>query len=299
MDVFNCLGGGVRQTIGQEELGGLEMPIPPKEEQMSIAKFLDRETIKIDELIKKQEKLIELLDEKRKLVISSSVTNGLKNSVAFKESGSNWIGQIPTHWITGKVKNYFQVTLGKMLQSEQKKESDRLVSYLRAANIQLAGVDISDVKEMWVSENELRELKLADGDILVSEGGDVGRCCIWNSELDECYFQNSINRVRPIGNQSNKFFYYWMTFAKSTGYIDILCNKSTIAHLTAEKLSALPMVFPPIDEQIEISSYLDAMFDKFEALISRSELSIALLKEHRTSLISAAVTGKIDVRELA
>jgi type I restriction enzyme S subunit len=271
---------------------------PALDEQKLIVNFLDRETVKIDELIKKQEKLIELLEEKRKSVINKVITKGLQTDAALKESKIKWIGEVPNHWTIGKVKNYFQVTLGKMLQPEQKKDTDRLVSYLRAANIQLSGVDISDVKEMWLTENELKELLLVDGDILVSEGGDVGRCCIWNSELEECYFQNSINRVRPIGNQSNKFFYYWMTFAKNAGYVDILCNKSTIAHLTAEKLSALPMIFPPIDEQIEITKYLDSMFTRFDSLITKSDLSIAFLKEHRASLISAAVTGKIDVRGL-
>lgn len=295
--------GSINQTSGiqnldQDRYFNEKVPFPSLNEQKAIASFLDRETAKIDQLIQKQEKLIELLRLKRQAVIYKSVTKGLNTQASLSPSKITWIGEIPSHWVAGKVKNYFQVTLGKMLQPEQKRSTDRLVSYLRAANIQLSGVDISDVKEMWLSENELKELRLADGDILVSEGGDVGRCCIWNSELDECYFQNSINRVRPIGRQSNKFFYYWMTFAKNTGYIDILCNKSTIAHLTAEKLSALPMVFPPIKEQDAIVDFLDSMFVKFDALISKSELSISFLKEHRTSLISAAVTGKIDIREL-
>jgi type I restriction enzyme S subunit len=285
-------------VLSREDFKSLLIPVPPKDEQIRIANFLDRETAKIDELIQKQEKLIELLEEKRKSVIGSVITKGLSADNVFKESNIQWIGKVPNYWTIGKVKNYFQVTLGKMLQPEKKRDTDRLVRYLRAANIQLSGADTTDVKEMWLSENELKELRLIDGDILVSEGGDVGRCCIWKSELEECYFQNSINRVRPIGNQLNKFFYYWMTFAKNSGYIDILCNKSTIAHLTAEKLSALPMVFPPIGEQIEIANYLDSMFLKFDLLISKSELSIAFLKEHRSSLISAAVTGKIDVREL-
>ncbi len=295
---MKTLGAGVRQTITFNDIGDNYWPLPSLEEQKTIANFLDVETTRIDELVQKQEKLIELLELKRQVVVYDSVTKGLNKSEKFKNSNIAWIGSIPSHWVTGKVKNYFQVTLGKMLQNEPKKDSDKLVKYLRAANIQTSGVDISDVKEMWLSENELNTLQLREGDILVSEGGDVGRCCIWNAELEECYFQNSINRVRPIGNQSNKFFYYWMTYAKNTGYIDILCNKSTIAHLTAEKLSALPMVFPPFEEQIKISCYLDSMFAKFDALISKSELSISLLKEYRASLISAAVTGKVDVKGL-
>lgn len=296
---FETLANGVtRYGLGSYAIDNLSIPLPPYEEQKAIANFLDRETAKIDELIQKQKELIELLEIKRQAVIYRSVTKGLNGPASLKESKISWIGETPSHWVIGKVKNYYQVTLGKMLQPEQKKESDMLVSYLRAANIQVSGVDISDVKEMWLSENELKALALEDGDVLVSEGGDVGRCSIWNGELDECYFQNSINRVRPKMGQLNKFFYYWMIFAKNTGYIDILCNKSTIAHLTAEKLSALPMVFPPIEEQTKITNYLDKMFLSFDALITKSKFSISLLKQHRASLISAAVTGKIDVREL-
>ena len=151
---------------------------------------------------------------------------------------------------------------------------------------------------MWFSATERKHLRLKDGDLLVSEGGDVGRSCIWKSELPECYYQNSANRVRGFNGNNNRFLYYWILTVKNGGYIDILCNKSTIAHFTAEKVNALPVAYPEPAEQIMIAKHLDSETSKIDTLIEKSKLSIELAKEHRTALISAAVTGKIDVRDM-
>ena len=279
-------------------IGSCIVPVPPLEEQKQIAAFLDKETTKIDALVDKQEQLITLLREKRQAIISHAVTRGLNPNVKMKESEIEWLGEVPEHWEVSLLKWRYQVTLGKMLKSKQTSPNETEEFYLRAANIQWRGVDTTDVKRMWFTEAEKKKLKLYRDDLLVSEGGDVGRSSLWNEEIEDCYIQNSINRIRARENADTRFLYYWMYFIKHVGYIDMICNKATIAHFTVEKVGATPCVYPPLEEQKQIIAFLDKETTKIDTLIEKCETAIELLKERRTALISAAVTGKIDVRNV-
>ena len=166
--------------------------------------------------------------------------------------------------------------------------------YLRAANIQWNGVDTTDIKTMWFSPRDRTQLKLRSGDLLVSEGGDVGRSTLWKQELEECYIQNSVNRIRGKENNSTKFLYYWIATVKAKGYIDVLCNKSTIAHFTAEKVAVVPVPLPPQQEQAAIASFLDRETAKIDGLIAEQEKLIDLLTEKRQATISQAVTKGLN-----
>lgn len=213
---------------------------------------------------------------------------------AYKDSGVEWLGAVPSHWHVTALKREFSVTLGKMLQTDASSPEDVLGPYLRAANIQWSGVDASDIKSMWLSVRDVVQLRLLPGDLLISEGGDVGRSCLWQGELEECYFQNSVNRVRPINGGSSRFLYYWMSTIKDKGYVDVLCNKSTIAHFTAEKVAAVPVPIPPNSEQESISHFLDRETAKIDALVAEQEQLITLLEEKRQAVISHAVTKGLD-----
>jgi type I restriction enzyme S subunit len=213
---------------------------------------------------------------------------------AYKDSGVEWLGEVPSHWHVTALKREYSVTLGKMLQTDASSPGDVLGPYLRAANIQWSGVDVSDIKTMWLSGRDVLQLRLLPGDLLISEGGDVGRSCLWRGELEECYFQNSVNRVRPINGGSSRFLYYWMSTIKDKGYVDVLCNKSTIAHFTAEKVAAVPVPIPPNGEQESISHFLDCETAKIDALVAEQEQLITLLKEKRQAVISHAVTKGLD-----
>jgi type I restriction enzyme S subunit len=181
-----------------------------------------------------------------------------------------------------------------MLQNDASSEYDELAYYLRAANIQWSGVDLSDVKQMWISPREREQLALLEGDLLVSEGGDVGRSAIWGGELDVCYFQNSVNRVRAHIGNSTRFLYYWLSTIKGIGFIDIICNKSTIAHFTAEKVAAVPVALPFPEEQSTIAAFLDHETAQIDTLIAEQQKLIALLKEKRQAVIAHAVTKGLD-----
>jgi type I restriction enzyme S subunit len=208
----------------------------------------------------------------------------------YKDSGVEWLGDVPGHWVVTALKRGFEVTLGKMLQPDSTGPNDELLHYLRAANIQWDGVDSTDVKQMWFSKRDRAQLCLVRGDLLVSEGGDVGRSCIWASELEICYFQNSVNRVRARDGHSNRYLYYWISTVKDKGYIDVLCNKSTIAHFTAEKVAAVPIPLPAPSEQTQIAAFLDRETAKIDALVAEQRRLMALLKEKRQAVISHAVT---------
>lgn len=207
----------------------------------------------------------------------------------YKNSGVEWLGEVPVHWCVSALKRGYDVILGKMLQPEPKKESDQLLPYLRAANIQPKGVDLTDVKKMWFSPSEARQLTLEYGDLLISEGGDVGRPALWSSGPGY-HIQNSINRARPKANNSAHFLFYWILAIKQKGYVDVLCNKSTIAHFTAEKVAGVPTPFPPGSEQQAIATFLDYETARIDALVEEQQRLIELLKEKRQAVISHAVT---------
>jgi type I restriction enzyme, S subunit len=212
----------------------------------------------------------------------------------YKHSGVEWLGEVPEGWEVTALKRGFDVTLGKMLQPESKSPDDELLPYLRAANIQWGGVDTADIKQMWFTKRDRAQLQLEVGDLLVSEGGDVGRSCLWAGELEDCYFQNSVNRVRAHDSHSNNYLRYWISTIKDKGYIDVLCNKSTIAHFTAEKVASVPIPLPPPPEQTAIAAFLDRETAKIDALVAEQRRLIDLLKEKRQAVISHAVTKGLN-----
>ena len=213
-----------------------------------------------------------------------------------KIAGIPLLSKVPAHWNVNTIKRGFEITLGKMLQPIQKNDAEILAPYLRSVNVRWGSVDVSDVQTMWFSPNELQQLSLVDGDLVVCEGGDAGRASIWRDELNLCSFQNSVNRVRSAGGNDPRYLLYWLASIKESGYVDIVCNKATIAHLTKDKLSNLPMPYPPAEEQSAIASYLDAETFRIDTLIEHVKQEIALLQEFRSATITDAVLGRIDVQ---
>jgi len=288
--------GSIMHGLNSSIVKSLTLPVPNLPEQRTILNFLDHETAKIDTLIEKQQQLIKLLKEKRQAVISHAVTKGLNPNAPMRDSGVEWLGEVPEHWGSTQIKYGYDITLGKMLQKEAKSSEDKNKLYLKAMNIQPEGLYLDKIGKMWFSPNDMKSLRLQKGDVLISEGGDVGRACIWMAELPECYIQNAINRARPLKERSSRYLLYWMSMLKDSEYIDTLCNKATIAHYTAEKLESSPLLLPENDEANQIASFLDNETLKIDKLIEKADSLILFINERRTALISAAVTGKIDVR---
>jgi len=291
---------GAVPSLSDRNLLDYPLLVPSVPEQRAIADFLDRETARIDTLIEEQQRLIEMLRERRAGVIAEAVTRGIDVGVP-ASTKIEWLGPTPTHWRVGKVKHCGDVTLGKMLQSVDS-GSDVYAPYLRAANVQPDGaLHEDDVKEMWFSVAELASLNLLRGDVVVVEGGvgGYGRAAYLDHDLDGWGFQNSINRIRPHEGADGRYIAYFLIMARAKGFIEAYCNVVSMPHLTAEKLNSLRMPIPTLDEQQRIANYLDEQTFKIDRLIAETEQFIQLARERRAALITAAVTAQIDVQRAA
>ena len=209
----------------------------------------------------------------------------------------NLLAQTPDNWTKASVRNYCDVQLGKMLQNDPSSERDELKPYLRAINIGRRGLDLSHEFNMWIRTREADRFRLTKGDILVSEGGDVGRVAVFDAD-GEYYFQNAINRVRPKqnGKIEPEFIYYWFTFLKVAGYVEMICNVATIPHFTAEKVKAAPLALPPRDTQRRISRFLNEKTARIDGLIHKKRELLDRVAEKRQALITLAVTQGMNAQ---
>jgi len=289
-------------TIGilnQEKTRLIPLAIPPIYEQKLIADYLDRETTEIDNLIAEKEKMLALLEEKREALISRAVTCGLDSNVSFKRSGIEWLGEVPEHWNLQRVKHSFEITLGKMLDPTPRNNSDIEVPYLKALHIHWDRVKFQNLPTMWANKIEIQNLELKQGDLLVCEGGDVGRATILKTKLPlNSIIQNSVHRVRSKESGENRFLRYLLRHASVKGVLDVVCNKATIGHFTVEKFREFWIAAPTKAEQKLIADFLDLETAKINKLLAAIKESIALLKERRSALITAAVTGQISIEEM-
>jgi type I restriction enzyme S subunit len=272
------------------------LPIPPLVEQIQIANFLDHETAKIDILIDKQQQLIKLLKEKRQAVISHAVTKGLNPDVPMKESGVEWLGAVPEGWSVAKLSYRYEVLLGKMLD-DKKITGAYLGKYLRNTDVQWDRINTDDLPEMDFRPDEQERFSVKKGDLIVCEGGEIGRSAIWEKG-ESCFYQKALHRLRPADSRkdNSRFMFYVLNDAVHQERFVSGAGKATIAHLPAETFKQYRFGFPPLHEQLLIAKHLDVIKAKFDLVEQKANSQIELLKERRTALISAAVTGKIDVR---
>ncbi|GLY69703.1 restriction endonuclease subunit S [Amycolatopsis taiwanensis] len=277
---------GVR--IGQAEIDNdlyrvMPVLLPPMAEQRAIADYLDRETARIDTLVEEQQRLIEMLRERRAAVISSA------------------LAPIDS-WVRRRIKHIGETSLGKMLDAGRAvRDGDQLRPYVRAADVRADGsVNLVDLNEMPFSDAEMEVFDLRAGDVLLIEGGaTVGRPGFMFESAPGIAFQKTVNRLR-VGPQTDARFVYWsMLRLYESAYYANHYGSVSFVHLTGEKLREIELHLPPLDEQRAIAAYLDEQTLKIDALIAETERFIELARERRAALITAVVTGQIDVREMA
>jgi len=200
-------------------------------------------------------------------------------------------------WTKLQVKRRFAVELGKMLQNVPSSSSDQEVPYLKALHVQWDEVKMNDLPTMWASPNDIDALQIQTGDLLVCEGGEVGRATLVKTDPPEnCIIQNSLHRVRTNEKGNVQFLVYLLRHATNQSWLDVLCNKSTIAHFTVEKFKEMWTWLPDGDTQRRIAAYLDRETAHIDALIAAKEHLLALLAEKRQALIARAVTRGLDPR---
>ena len=288
--------GAKMPRVSWDFISNLDIAYPSVTDQTTIANYLDRKTAEIDKLIAQKERLLELYEEEKTAIINQAVTKGIDPDVKLKDSGIDWLGEIPEGWEVKKLKYVANIVLGKMLTNNDKGGYEKR-KYLRAANIEWLCVNVSDVKEMWFSSDELARLRIKEGDLLVSEGGEVGRSCIWKNELNECYIQNSVHKV-SFANSNNSIYFLNLFFIMGQkGFFDSIVNRISIAHLTGEKLKEIYVVCPPSEEQTAIVRQIETEIVSINTKIAKTKKIIELQKEYRSALISEVVTGKIRVTQ--
>ena len=208
----------------------------------------------------------------------------------YKPSGIEWLGDVPEHWEVKPVKLGFDIQLGKMLQPDASGPQDSEVHYLKAQHVQWETVQTVDLPTMWASSTDEAKYGVTDGDLLVCEGGDVGRAGFIRDPPSRTIIQNALHRVRPHGYNDSRLLMYVLEHAADHNWFDILCNRATIAHFTGEKFGALRVPLPPQKEQRVIAEFLDRETAKIDTLMAKKQTLIERLKEKRTALISRTVT---------
>lgn len=286
-----------RDYVGLVAQKDFEIVLPSLNEQKAIASFLDRETAKIDALIAKKERLIELLQEKRTAIISHAVTKGLNPTVQMKDSGVEWLGKIPTHWEKTRIK----YALHQIIDTEHKTAPsypDGEYLIVRTSNVRNGQLVFDDAK--YTDHEGFREWtkrgKPEPGDILFTREAPAGEACLVPENLSLCLGQRMVlfrvNHQMLDENYGIRSLYGGI----AAEFISSLSQGSTVAHFNMADIGNIPLLLPPLEEQAAIASYLDRETAKIDALIAKIREGIEKLKEYRTALISAAVTGKIDVR---
>ena len=212
----------------------------------------------------------------------------------YRDSGLPWVGAVPTSWTIVPVYARYEVALGKMLDAKQI-SGVHLKPYLRNVDVQWDKVNIEELPLMDFAPADRERFSLRPGDLLVCEGGEVGRTAMWQGELDDCYYQKALHRVRPRDTSDlPRFFYYVMWTAAKQGVFSGSANANTIDHLTAVQLRHFHFPLPGPAEQRAIADFLDRETAEIDALIAKKERLIELLQEKRTALITRAVTKGLD-----
>lgn len=273
------------------------MPFPSNEEQIYIASFLNSRMTIIDSLISKEQQLIGLLKEKRQAIITHAVTKGLDPNVPMKDSGVEWVGKMPRHWNVQKLKRSFQVLNGSTPRSDNPLYWDGNIIWVTPEDLSLTvSPFIYESSRQITSEgyHSCGTNLVSKGSIIVSTRAPIGYVKIAKVEL--CTNQGCRSLVKKTNSNELYFFYYLSCFAS---VLNSFGQGSTFVELSSENLKVFQVTIPPIGEQISLTRFLDSETSKIDSLIAKNLKLIDLLKEYRTSLITQAVTGKIDVRGFA
>jgi type I restriction enzyme S subunit len=292
------------KNIAQGAVWNLLVPLPELAEQRQILAFIDRETAKIDALIAKKERLIELLQEKRLAVISHAVTEGLDPTAPMKDSGVEWLGKIPSHWGVSSLGRYacgIEQGWSPIADDRSAEDSEWAVIKLGAVNKgRFRSSEHKALPEGLIAE---QRYEIRDGDFLLTRANTpdlVGDVCVVVSPRPRLMLCDLVYRVRLDESKINKrFLAYWLLSLAGRYQItrDARGSSQSMVKLTQGHICSLAVVLPPAAEQDAIAALLDQKTAQLDALIATVREGIDKLREYRTALISAAVTGKIDVRD--
>jgi len=299
-NIRNMAGGDLRDGLNLELLGDIPCPRPPASEQTAIAAFVDRETAKIDALATEQQRLIELLKEKRQAVISHAVTKGLNPTSPMKETGVEWLGEVPKHWGITRIKHISSQVVDCLHKTPT---YDGYVEYpaVRTADVERGRLLLEQVRLVSrdVYQERIQRLAPTAGDVLYSrEGERFGMAALVPPGVDLCLGQRMM-MFRVIPGMSPGYVMWTLNSEPVFQQVMARVAGATSPHVNISDIINFHLPNPPLSEQIEIAGFVERERNRLDALTTEAERAITLLQERRSALISAAVTGKIDVRGLA
>lgn len=292
--------------IGQWDLGfddfkNIPFLIPPLDEQAKIADYLDNGCASLNAMHSKTRSSIEEYKKLKQAVITQAVTKGVRGEREMKDSGVEWIGEIPKEWRKTQLRHCATIKSGITLGKSYSKDTVLIERpYLRVANVQGGYVDLNDLATIEVTPDEDLKYRLHSGDVLMTEGGDrdkLGRGCVWHGEIEPCLHQNHVFAVQT--NESillPEFLEYLTASDVGRSYFDITAIKTTnLACTSSSKVLAFTIPLPPVEEQIEIVSFIKKRSLELNKLIMKKELLVQELESYKKSLIYEVVTGKREV----
>lgn len=285
------------QALRYENFTLVDLPLVPAHEQQAIAAFLDRETAKIDALVDEQKRLIKLLKEKRQAVISHAVTKGLNPDAPIKESGVAWLGEVPSHWDVKPLKHCMSFQEGPGIMATDFREIGTpllRISCVQGSTVSLNGCNFLDPEKVAL---QWAHFRVEIGDLVISGSASMGVVSEVGDEAVGSIPYTGLIRLqgRPDG-MLKRFIKFLVISDAFMRQVQLLKTGSTIQHFGPTHLNQMVLVCPPAGEQAAIANYLEKVIARIDALTLEAEAGMELLQERRTALISAAVTGKIDVR---
>jgi type I restriction enzyme S subunit len=292
--------GFTRINLKQEFVNGASVLLPPLFEQTAISAFLDSKIAQIDQAVAIKEKQIALLKERKQILIQNAVTRGLNPDAPMHDSGVEWIGEIPAHWSCSRLKMHSKVQSGITLGKSYIHKNFVEMPYIRVANVQNGYFKLDDIALISLPRYEIPRYLLQNGDILVTEGGDIdklGRGTVWRDEIKPCLHQNHVFAIRV--NQSildQDFVSNFLATDMARKYFINTATKTTnLASTNRTHLGNLYLPIPSLKEQLDIVVYIETESAKIDQAISIQQQQIGKLKEYKATLINSAVTGKIKV----
>ena len=283
-------------AINASDLGDIRIYLPSLATQRHIADYLDRETARIDALIAAKERLLTILTEKRRALITHAVTRGLDPAAPLRESDLPWLGMIPEHWELTRLKFLGEVRTGLTIGKDYGAKELEDYPYLRVANVQDGYLALDDVTTVAVPKEEARSCALAIGDVLMNEGGDIdklGRGCVWRGEISPCLHQNHVFCVRPH-SVDPEWLATWTATLPAKSYFEARAKRTTnLASISSTNISELPVPLPPKDEQQAIMTFVTEGYRRLDSMSAATLRTADLLRERRSALIAAAVTGQL------
>jgi type I restriction enzyme S subunit len=301
--VYNNLGAGVRSTLGQNDLLNLAILVPPPDEQDAIVRFLDVAEKRIQRYIRAKQKLIKLLNEQKQAIIQQAVTRGLNPDAPMKDSGIEWLGDIPSHWKTVRLAHVIDLKPGYAFRSSEFTQNDSDTRLLRGINVSPNGIRWNSIV-YWAGEisDYIRDFELQVGDIVMGMdrpviNSGIRVALVKENDVPSLLLQR-VARIRPNKSLNRHFLMFLLGGKSFSDYLAPIFTGISVPHVSREQIESFRVAIPPIEEQEKIVDFVSEQTKSSDEVLETMKKEIGLIREYQTRLIADVVTGKVNVSGL-